>query len=173
MGELSLPIYTSYFSNKTLYDGSYTLVNIATKQPKWLTETLPTYQPAVPNKSTVYDWYGSNKNEAAIVKYIQQYYYTKLSLGRINPEMHKEYLISFSTVMRELYGAKPIVMLCYEKVGDFCHRFIYATYIKLTTGIDILEFPGKSDIREENITQKVIIRTLEKLIGGNHINGNE
>ncbi len=31
------------------------------------------------------------------------------------------------------------VMLCYEKIGDFCHRHVVADWLNITTGIKVTE----------------------------------
>lgn len=36
-------------------------------------------------------------------------------------------------------GLKGVVLMCYEKYGDFCHRHILAEYIKNKFGIDVVE----------------------------------
>lgn len=36
-------------------------------------------------------------------------------------------------------GLKGVVLMCYEKYGDFCHRHILAEYIKNKFSIDVVE----------------------------------
>jgi len=37
-------------------------------------------------------------------------------------------------------GTKDVALLCYEKPGDFCHRHIFAEWMKEQTGYEIKEF---------------------------------
>jgi len=37
-------------------------------------------------------------------------------------------------------GVKDIALLCYEKPGDFCHRRLFADWLKEKTGYEVKEF---------------------------------
>ena len=46
---------------------------------------------------------------------------------------------------------KDVALLCYEKPGDFCHRHIFAEWMKEKTGYEIKEF----GVREEPVQKSL------------------
>jgi len=46
--------------------------------------------------------------------------------------------------LEKLSGGKDIVLLCYEKVGEFCHRHLVADWLTKSLGIEIKEL-GKME----------------------------
>lgn len=62
-------------------------------------------------------------------------------LGKLKPDQIYEKL-------EQLSNGKDIVLLCYEKVGDFCHRHLVADWLKSSLGIEIVEL-GKMEKQSE------------------------
>lgn len=162
---LLLPVFTSYYGNRNVHGDDFLLVNIARKQPNWVTNTIPTFHNVLPSYQTLYNWTRSDKNEEAMIAYIKQYYYTTLNMyGEDSPEHHLDSLIELTREMREKHGIKSIALTCYEAPGNFCHRLIYSTYLRLTTGIVIPEF-GYDPV-QPSYAQAIITEVLTKLIKG-------
>ena len=156
-----VPVYTSYYGNKKLYTGEYVIINIARKQPNWVTEPFPTFYDAVPSYLTLSNWYRSNKEENDIAKYISQYYSTTLCAhGESSPSVHTSRLLALTMESKFHHGEKPIVFTCYEAPGKFCHRRVYATYLELISGIIIPELGY--DYKNSNSIEEI----LKKLIKG-------
>jgi len=101
-------IYTSYFASRK-YDPEKS-VSIARWAPRGYTGTrIPgLYPPA--------DLLRDYKNGAVDQKEYEQIYRTRI-LNRLDPKI----------VAEKLDG---LVLLCYEKSGDFCHRHIVAAWLR-------------------------------------------
>lgn len=66
--------------------------------------------------------------------------------GRIDADGYTEWYMRLLTEERKLDPEKVLadlgdgaIMLCYEKIGDFCHRHIAAQWLRQTTGVDVEE----------------------------------
>lgn len=153
-------IYTSYFGNHQLNDKEFILVSTSLKSPDWFPHKLHTFSPCIPEPFTVSSWYRSQKDEEAKIKYIKSYYNSKLAT---NIDHAHELDRMYSTLQQEYGGNEmPIVLMCFEGSGMFCHRLIYSTYMKLTSGIEIPEFGGLKDTDNLVLTEN----TLKKLMRG-------
>lgn len=167
MTDFIVPVYTSYYGNRDIYLDSFTPINIARKQPNWLTDEFPTYYRAVPSWATLTEWNKSKKTEEDMVAYIKRYYCTTLNIyGKDSPFVHLDNLIALTSEMKTMRGERPVVLTCYEGIGKFCHRLIYAIYLKLTIGISIPEL-GYDPV--ENPIQTLIADTLRLLIEGKEL----
>lgn len=165
--QMVLPVYTSYFANKNIYNDKYVVINITRSQPRWIADEFPTYHNMVPSMLTLASWSRSNKDERAMVEYIERYYYTRLCIyGDDSPDIHLDNMMAFTRDVRSTHGEKPIVFTCYETIGKFCHRLVYTTWLKLTTGIIIPELGYNP--KEPTKDQEIITNTLMQLIKGGH-----
>jgi uncharacterized protein (DUF488 family) len=45
--------------------------------------------------------------------------------------------------LRVLAEGRDVILLCYEKAGDFCHRRLVADWIEKETGQEVVEFQTK------------------------------
>lgn len=112
-------IYTSYFANWRKYEGKFT-VSIARFDPKYAKVDF------VARK--VNDCIAPNATMLSAIK-----------AGSITKEQYKEqYLHQLQSGVRgadfiryicKLADGKDIVLLCYEKPSDFCHRHILADWL--------------------------------------------
>lgn len=119
-------LHTSYFAKvKQLQQMGFTnLVCVAGYAPKFFfdVEGARFMPDLAPRKDWFWEWKnGHLPNEW----YIQKYNETVLS--KLNPEK----------VIEEL--GDNAVMLCYEKLGDFCHRHLIADWITEKTGVKVDE----------------------------------
>lgn len=110
-------IYTSYYAKMRNHYSEFTLVSISTSTPSWFPVGLPKIQELVPGwdlvngiKSGSIDW----------SEYTKRYIAKLETLGR-DKVLHliKQY---------EALG-KDVVLLCYEKPGDNCHRHILSEWL--------------------------------------------
>ena len=47
-------------------------------------------------------------------------------------------------------------LLCYEKIGDFCHRRVLATWIEKEIGIVVPEYINEQDLQKEQIINELL-----------------
>ena len=113
-------MYTGYYSQlkKYLADGLYP-VSIAGKCPDWYHGAQ--YKKLAPKWSFFSEWKnGSHKGDND--------YYTKnfyeLVLNELDPAQVIKELEGFTGV-----SSDKIILLCYEKPGDFCHRHLVADWL--------------------------------------------
>ncbi len=126
--ELNSKIFTGYFAKAKEYASQgLTPISIARYSPKW-------YNGARYIKLAPYPYMLKMGDEE----------YTRLFnniLFRLNPEeVIKE--------LNQLAGGKSIVLLCYEKYPEFCHRHLVAKWLNqyLPTNEKIVEYiPKKLD----------------------------
>lgn len=131
-----MEIYTSYYGNiRKLRSNSIIPVGISLGIPKWFTGhnlryLAPTYK--ILQLAT---------QEEYIPAYI-----------KLLESMDMERFRFDLTVISEIEGVKDIALLCYEKPGDFCHRRIFADWMKEKTGYDIKEY-GYIEKKEPDVVQ--------------------
>lgn len=109
-------IFTSYFGIANKFPSNFTLVSIALKTPPWFKGEI--YQPLTPSKSILSQW-KQTQNQAI---YTERY--TNEILNNLD----------FNKVLQDLSEISSendnVVLLCYEKSGDPCHRHIVAKWLR-------------------------------------------
>ena len=118
-------IYTSYFAKVRKLPENYKYISICLSSPKGYDGY--TYTKLAPN----WDILKRYKEDGDQDAYIREF--NKL-LQRLNPD----------TVIKELYSmvqdpAATIVLLCYEKPSDFCHRHLVAEWLT-NNGYPVMEY---------------------------------
>lgn len=110
-------IYTSYFASPFLRDNNDIIaISIARVTPKWFSG--PSLLEVAPPYSLV-KMYKDNINEIGIQDYYRSVYTSEV-LNRIDVHRLKQYFSFFT---------KDIVLCCYEKTGDFCHRLLLGKWL--------------------------------------------
>lgn len=73
--------------------------------------------------------------------------------GEVTPEEYEERYYSMLMFRKDfiaenvpylLQGEKNVVLLCYEKPNDWCHRHILARFLREQFGLDVQEFNPES-----------------------------
>lgn len=106
-------LYTSYFGNVHNISPGPRLVSIARGTPQWFKdETLPPQFDMVAPEYPLLKGYKAGK--------ISKDEYVGIYLKQLS-RLHVPNFVSY-------YDGS--VLLCYEKVGDFCHRHILAMFLK-------------------------------------------
>lgn len=118
-------IFTSYYANYKAYSGFYS-ISISRSAPKHsydlrLLDLAPSSQLLKDYKSGIAD-----KEE-----------YTRRYLSSLESLKKRGYLDKFVNYLNN--HIKDIVLLCYEKRGDFCHRHILADYLNRNYNMNISE----------------------------------
>ena len=117
-------VYTGYFSRVKKYtEADLIPISIARYSPKWWNyDTCSLLAPT----------------SGLLMRY---------KAGKVNPEEYereyREYLdnINVKAILENLIpGKRNIILCCYEKPGDFCHRHIFADYVFEHFGIKMEEY---------------------------------
>lgn len=121
--------YTSYFGNIKKIDRSkYKLVSITNSKPSFCDNSIANWSFLGPSKDLLYKY---KNNEISQEGYSQIYF----KFLKENWNNLKDFII--------LNKNKNIVMLCYEKSSDFCHRHLLCKFLN-DKGIECEEL--KNDI---------------------------
>ena len=115
-----MKIYTGYYGNMRAYSGMQ-CVGISVGTPRWLKAPLPNCRQLNPE-------YRMLKLERE--PYTEAY---NALLATLDPETILAYL-------RRVSGGKDVVLLCYERPDDFCHRQLVAEWLRAKTGIEVKEY---------------------------------
>lgn len=121
-------IYTGYYAKIKEYEkAGLTMISIAGKAPSFYNgvqykKFAPTYEIFNKWKSGEIDNFGYNDAFKVEV------------LDKLSKDEVKQFLNSFDT---------DIILLCYEKSGDFCHRHIVADWIETELGMRVEEYPSE------------------------------
>ena len=118
--DAGIGMFTGYFGRNSRYIAlGYTPVSIALYTPTWFNGFR--YPKLAPKEGFFKEWkYGSRKGD-------NKYY-----IERFNEEVLKP-ICQRGVAIRELEALthaphSKIVLLCYEKPGDFCHRHLVADW---------------------------------------------
>ena len=123
-GEDFMKIYTSYYANLKNIPEDIIPISIAGKCPDFY-EGLQ-YKKLAPKYWFFQQWKINHDNDF----YIENF--NKEVLNTLTPKKVVEDLMFLSE-------GKDVVLLCYEKLGDFCHRHLVANWLN-DNGIDCEEF---------------------------------
>jgi len=126
-------IYTSYFANlKNIDKSKYKAIAICLKSPHWFNGSE--YQVIAPTRKTFHQ----KNDEDYITSFNNQ-------LKLLNPE----------TVINDLKRVstdKDIVLLCYEKPSDFCHRHLVANWLNKELDLNIKELQSNFKVKRKDET---------------------
>lgn len=130
-------IYTSYFANiETLETDGLYCVSICNKIPSFFKG--PNIESVAPNDNILWEYKKSGKTDADKEHYRQRYINEVLCAYRFHPEYFIQLLESFSKSEND----KDIVLLCYERPEDFCHRHLLADWLnEQLPDMNIEEYP--------------------------------
>lgn len=113
-------MYTGYFAKlKSYEEAGLVPVSIALKTPDWYHGAQ--YKKLAPKWSFFSEWKnGSHKGDD---DYYMQHFKTEV-LDNLDPEQVVKELERFTGVSRD-----KIILICYEKPGDFCHRHLVSMWL--------------------------------------------
>lgn len=122
-----MKIYTSYYAKCRKIPHTITRISIAGKAPTGYRGIE--YKVLAPKKDFFMKWKDNHDNDY----YIECF--NKQVLSVLNPA-------DVYNRLEELSGGQDIVLLCYEKSGDFCHRHLVADWLSKNLGIEVKEWTG-------------------------------
>lgn len=120
-----MKIYTSYYAKCRKIPHTITRISIAGKAPTGYRGIE--YKVLAPKKDFFMKWKDNHDNDY----YIECF--NKQVLSVLNPA-------DVYNRLEELSGGQDIVLLCYEKSGDFCHRHLVADWLSKNLGIEVKEW---------------------------------
>ncbi len=121
-------LFTGYFAQMKKYvNRDLTCVSICGKAPFWYKGLE--YKTLAPKYSFFIKYKNKEINEE---EYTSEYY--KLVLDNLDPKKVLEEIDSIT------FNMNNIILLCYEKPGDFCHRHIVSKWLSENTDLKVEEF---------------------------------
>lgn len=127
-------IYTGYFAKAKMYEAEgLQPISIAGKADFFKGPKFPSF---APRYEVFRDW---KKGIISDMEYTSKF---RRHLDSLDKEAVKRFLTSFD---------KDIVLLCFEKPGDFCHRHIVADWIEENLGLCVEEYTIGSKDRENQL----------------------
>ena len=110
-----MKIYTSYFAKLRSLPENIIPISICGKAPEWYTGLQ--YKKLAPKYGFFMEWKKNHDNN---------YYIEHFDSEVLN-------LLDAKTIYEELSkmsGEKDVVLICYEKPSDFCHRHLVAEWLR-------------------------------------------
>ena len=128
-------IYTSYYGNlKKLKNSGHKIEPISVSRITPVGIHIFTIEELFPSKELLNWWKNSNQTESDKQKYIEIY---NKQLSQLNAKKIEQKLYQYSC-------KKDVVLLCYEKPADFCHRHLIAKWLQ-NNGISVEEWKNEQN----------------------------
>jgi uncharacterized protein (DUF488 family) len=126
-------LYTSFWANRELADVDAQIVSISRGEPRW---RLPFAYRRLRELAPGDEAWRQKGRESFEETYRAQ-------LEEIGAAAILERL-------ERIGGARPVVMLCWEKPGEFCHRRVLADFLRARAGVELPELaPGDLPQRQD------------------------
>ncbi len=109
-------IYTSYFAKLRKMPAGIVPIAICRYPPKWYNGL--TYKVLAPPSVLLSAWQGGRVTEKMYINV-----YTNEVLNNLDPE-------SVVNELTKIADGHDVVLLCFEKSGDFCHRNLVADWLR-------------------------------------------
>ncbi len=123
-----MDIKTGYFSQQKKYEElGYLPISISRIAPKWY-DGYSAIELS-PSAELLYDYKHNSMNVAQ---------YTKEYFGELDKRVVDVYLQQWKKLV-EKHKAKGVVLLCYEKPTDFCHRHLLADFLNKEYSMSVTE----------------------------------
>ena len=120
-----MKIYTSYYAKCCRIPHTITRISIAGKAPAGYRGIE--YKVLAPKKEFFMKWKENHDNNYYIKCFNEQV------LSHLNP-------VDVYNKLEGLSCGHDIVLVCYEKSGDFCHRYLVADWLFKNLGIELKEW---------------------------------
>ena len=133
-------IYTSYFAQMRNFPENYIPVAICGGLPNWYKGRW--YRKPAPKIGFFQEWKRTGDNEYYIEHY-QKEVLDLLDYQKVLADLQMQVPEEIRATMQDsVWNSKDVhlVLLCYEKPTDFCHRHLFAEWLSQKAGIKIEEF---------------------------------
>ena len=111
-------IYTSYFAKLSKIPSNITPIAICGKSPEWYKGIQ--YKKLAPKWSFFSVWKQTHDNDYYVEHFCKEVLHT-LNADDVIKELYK---------LAEKSQNEDIVLICYERPGDFCHRHLVANWLR-------------------------------------------
>lgn len=139
---VAMKIYTSYFAKAgALKKLGIVPIGIAVSPPKFFDG--PSIPFLAPKRYML-------SSSISAEKYTELY--KKEILGSFDVKL-------FRTVVEQFSRGKDVALCCFEKPGDFCHRRLFADFVKEKFNYDIEEYvfeTQKEEVKKPEVTQPTL-----------------
>lgn len=119
-------IYTSYYKKMEDVGPAYLLIQVSNTKPKW----FPWGVWVLPEVYPDWEYVKGLKDGSISESEFESAYREKLS------RLNRDSILRIIKEIVDFTGNEDVMLLCWEKSGDFCHRTILAEWL----GNDITEF---------------------------------
>lgn len=134
-------IFTGYYAKLKQYEqAGLQPVSIAGRAPEFYKG--PQYKALAPEYKMFMDW---KKGK------IDDDQYTEIFTKRLNT-LDKEAVRNMLTKWFD----KDVILLCYEKTGDFCHRHIVASWVEDNLGLSVGEYDQETMDNEKKAIEEML-----------------
>lgn len=133
-------VYTSYFGKMSKFPKNYIPVAICGGIPHWYNGAW--YKAPAPKIGFFQEWKKNQDNNYYIQHYKEEVL-DKLNISKVIIDIHMMVPEEIRAVMKDSIWKSPdfhVVLLCYEKTGDFCHRHLFANWLHDTAGLEVTEW---------------------------------
>lgn len=131
-----MEIYTSYFGNfRALAKENVLMIGIARFPPRYFNgESIMELAP-----------------HASMLR-MGESEYVKMFEGRILAKLNQDDIVRKIGEIAKRHGCDKVALCCFEKPGEFCHRRLFAEWLKEKTGYEIKEF-GYTEKKGPDVVQ--------------------
>ena len=133
-------IYTSYFGKMRKFPDNCIPVAICGGIPEWYTGAW--YRKPAPKYGFFQEW-KKNKDNDFYIEHYQKEVLDELNVDKVLmdlqllvPEEKRVEMQSPIWTSSDVH----LVLLCYEKSGDFCHRHLFAAWLSEKIGVEVKEW---------------------------------
>jgi len=146
-----IKILTSYYDNIQNIPKEYILISVSGGISKAIEESVDLWDRTLAPSLSIYDEYSASRDH---VRYTERF--TAERLTKINWE---DKIRNWEA----LFPNRTLVLLCYEKPDEFCHRHLLAEAIFRSLGITVAEFSNDSYIDSaylQRLENKVALESM-------------
>lgn len=138
-----MKIYTSYFNKLRSLKDDYILISISRYRPKYI-KPYYRFEELAPSENLLRLYKHDNLTKR---EYITKYY--NETLGKISSadDIYSRFLKIYEK------HKKPILLLCYEKSDDFCHRHIVSNWLNMNVSSKLIKKNYIKELIEEGVTK--------------------
>lgn len=124
-----MKFYTSYFAVMRFMPENFVPISVCIKPPVWFKGK--NYLPLAPKGEMFSQWKNNQDDEEYIEKYNSSVL-SNLDCANVKSDLEK-------IAISENPNCEAIVLVCYEKPTDFCHRHLISKWLK-DNGVEIEEW---------------------------------
>ena len=133
-------IYTGYFAQMRKFPDNVIPVAICGGLPNWYNGKW--YRKPAPKWGFFNEW-KQNRDNNFYIEHYQKEVLDELNIDKVLMDLQLLVPEEKRAEMQSPIWTSPdvhLVLLCYEKSGDFCHRHLFAAWLKEKAGLEVEEW---------------------------------